>query len=311
MKKLIPLLIIIILAFGAVSATGFPAPAGSPPTGNIVPLHTGTSQVKNGSLSVNTLVASGIAVFKQQIYINNTNLGETTDGQKGHLKGSYSDQNNASIVVFGGSFDENNTPTTIDDDILYNTSLIGTDTVTAKQFLQSGRVAHGIENTKRDLCADTAGQVVYCDEIVDVIDICANIQGTQTNPPTGMIQDGVNCVWGTVLPPPPALAIDNVSCYMRPVLGGTRDDHVECAVNLNAPNNTGNDAQLSVNYTYRDYRVGNSSDRSGSLVVLIPNGQASAISDIFPINPDVTIIDSCIDGNTVPTGISISTALAC
>ena len=162
MKKLFPLLIILTLAFGAVSATSFPAPTGVPPTGTIVPLHTGTHQIKQGGLSVNTFIAEGIALFNQQIYINNTNLGNTTEGQKGHLKGSsVVGADNANIVAFGGLYlDDPNNPDSANE---IKTSLIGSDEIRANRFLQSRNVSHDESIAKkRELCADEKGQVVFC-----------------------------------------------------------------------------------------------------------------------------------------------------
>lgn len=311
MKKIIPLLIIITLAFGAVSATSFPSPTVPAPGGNIVPVHTGASQTKNGSLSVNTFIARAVASFQQQIYVNNTNLDKTDEGEKGNLKGSsVTTAENANLVLFGGVIE--NDPSITADDVTYDTSIIGTDIITAQNFLQSWNVSHDATIAqKRDLCADTDGNVVFCETAITEIDVCSNIQGTQTSPPTGMVQNLSICDWAVILPPSSGLAVSSIGCSMRPVIGGTYDDHVECSVNLNAPNNTGNDAVFSISYYYRNLANGSVGNDSGSIDVVVPRGEAGAISQTNPIDPAVTLMDWCINMNSAPAGISIPQARQC
>jgi hypothetical protein len=304
MKKLFPLLIILTLALGAVSATSFPAPTGLPPEGNIIPIHTGTDQIKNGNLSVNTFIAESIALFQQQLYINNTNLGNSQSGQKGHLKGSsVAGASNSNIVAFGGI------DRSTGEDVEYNTSILGSDTITAKRFLRSFNVAHDQSvKPRRELCADAEGRVVFC-ESGGQLDVCANIEGVQTNPPSGMVRNLSICEWPIKLPP--GLAVSNIGCSMRPVYGGTYDDHVECSVDLNAPNNTGNDARFSITYYYRNLANGSIANDFSSIDVVVPLGEANAISQTKPIDPTVTLTGWCIDMNSAPAGISIPQARQC
>lgn len=304
MKKLIPLLIIITLAFGAVSATSFVAPTASAPFGNITPIHTGGSQTKNGNLSVNTFIARGVTNFRQQIYINNTNLGESNEGEKGNLKGSSgATSENANLVLFGGVIENN--PADDNDDVTYNTSIIGTDIITAQNFLQSGNVSHDAAIAqKRDLCADGDGNVLFCKLAVAEIDVCENIQGTQTNPPTGMVRSGNDCVWATITPPTPTYAVTHVPFASSVTVGGGYDDHIQCNIELNISNTSGSSMSFKINYVYN----GNP-DRFGDCVVEVPNGQRNGVSEPKPMDNyrvGDTVTRSCIDMNVAPpAGVTV------
>jgi hypothetical protein len=313
MKKLIPLLIIIILAFGAVSATSFPAPTAPAPAGNIVPVHTGIQQTKNGNLSVDNFIARAVADFRQQIYINNTNLGKTAEGEKGNMKGSsVVAAENANLVIFGGVIE--NDPADDTDDTTFNTSVIGTDIITAKNFLQSWNVSHDATIAqKRDLCADADGNVVFCKVAIAEVDVCANIQGAQTNPPTGMVRNGENCEWVVILPPPPpALAVGTIGVSMRPVMGGTLDDHYECMANLNKKNDTGKDIYLAISFEYNFIGSGNP-NRSEMCYVTISNGEDGGTSMTYPIDPSAQIKSQCLEPGypTETQGASIPTGMSC
>lgn len=198
--KTLGLLTLLITFSGLVSATTFNQPAATPPTGNIVPLHTGSSQQKTGSFSVNTLLARGIATFNQQVYINNVSPGT------GVLRGSgIVGSDNEKVVAFGGIV-EGSDPNSTDDDEAYNTSLVGSGRITAEKFLRAGKIAHDATIAeKRSLCADSEGRVVFCQQATSQVDVCANIEGIQTNPPAGMVQEAGICSW-YVKPSVPAYA---------------------------------------------------------------------------------------------------------
>lgn len=312
MKKIIPLLIIITLAFGAVSATSFPAPTAPAPAGNIVPVHTGASQTKNGSLSVNTFIARAVASFQQQIYINNTNLDKTDEGEKGNLKGSsVSTAENANLVIFGGVIE--NDPDEPADDVIYDTSIIGTDIITAQNFLQSWNVSHDASiATKRDLCADAEGNVVFCKVAIAEIDVCANIQGTQTNSPTGMVRNGENCEWVLIVPVVPSLGVASISVVPH-TFDGFVYNHVQCYFDLNKENDTGNKISIKVDFRYSSVDAGN--NIQGSCYPEVEPGQTQGSSQpdqlYWPATTgaSLTINSSCVDMSTVPQAVSIPTSV--
>ncbi|MDB5254873.1 MAG: hypothetical protein JWL92_249 [Candidatus Nomurabacteria bacterium] len=73
--------LVVFFALGLAHAGSYTLPSAAAPGSNVdVPLHTGPSQVKDGSLSVGTFAAYQDAVFSQQVLLNGTVFG----GQPGN-----------------------------------------------------------------------------------------------------------------------------------------------------------------------------------------------------------------------------------
>lgn len=217
-KITIPLIILLLVV--GVSANPFPSPLTNPPSERIVPIHTGSDQTKDGSLSVNAFIARGMTRLLDRTYINNSNA----NNQRGYLRGSsVVGADNEGLVVLGVTFPGPD-DTTETDDTIFDTSLIGTGRITTAQRFQARSLAHDEQIAKkRDLCADETGTIVFCTAVEQQVDVCSNIQGIQTNPPTGMVRSDTSCVW----PNPVLVASSNA----------TRLDTttVSCSVTLAAP----------------------------------------------------------------------------
>ena len=125
----------LILAFAASYANAaFSLPSGTPPQNSAiaVPVHTGRSQIRSGSLSVGDFISASTSSFDQDIFIEEQ-------------------------TIYGG------TPTSSTSTIKFGSTdtvhVQSNGSIKVKSYIQSQGLATG---EIKELCADTEGNIVIC-----------------------------------------------------------------------------------------------------------------------------------------------------